>query len=65
MHLVKSGLSEAEEDLFIAKLATELSKYDNTQFYTMHCTGETSYNKLKAIMGSQIEYLSCGDQIKL
>ena len=65
MHLVKSGLSEAEEDAFIAKLAAELMKYDNTQFYTMHCTGETGYNKLKATMGAQIEYLSCGDKIKL
>ena len=65
MHLVKSGLSEAEEDAFIAKLAAELMKYNRTQFYTMHCTGETGYNKLKAIMGGRIEYLSCGDKIEI
>ena len=65
MHLVKSGLSEAEENAFIAQLAAELMKYDKTLFYTMHCTGETGYNKLKAIMGGQIEYLSCGDTITI
>ena len=50
---------------FIDKLAAELMKYDCTQFYTMHCTGETGYNKLKAIIGAQIEYLSCGDKIEI
>ena len=65
MHLVKSGLSEADEDKFIARLAAELMKYNRTQFYTMHCTGEAGYNKLKAIMGGQIEYLSCGDKLQL
>ena len=65
MHLVKSGLCETEEDAFIARLAAELMKYNHTQFYTMHCTGEAGYNKLKAIMGGQIEYLSCGDKIEI
>ena len=65
MHLVKSGLSEADEDAFIAKLAAQLMKQHSTKFYTMHCTGETGYNKLKAIMGDRIEYLSCGDTIEI
>lgn len=61
MHLVKSGLSETEENAFIESLAAELMRYDGTKFFTMHCTGEEQYEKLKSIMGSQIEYLSCGD----
>lgn len=63
MHLVKSGLDEIAENRFIRNLAIELTKYSSTQFYTMHCTGEDQYTKLQSLMGSQIEYLSCGDQI--
>jgi len=29
----------------------------------MHCTGEQQFLKLKEIMNTQIEYLSCGDSI--
>lgn len=63
MHLVKSGLSERDEDRAIATLATELMKYTETKFYTMHCTGEEQYKKLKSLMGTQIDYLACGDKI--
>lgn len=65
MHLVKSGLSKGEEDGFIASLASELMRYEGTTFYTMHCTGEEQYKKLKSIMGNQIEYLACGDSTTL
>lgn len=65
MHLVKSGLNEAEERTFIKSLADELKKYTGTQFYTMHCTGEDQFAQLKSMMGSQIEYLSCGDKVTL
>lgn len=73
MHLVKSGLSEEEENAFIADLAEELMFYTSTglstgpkcKFYTMHCTGVEQYRKLKSIMGERIEYLSCGDSLIL
>lgn len=61
MHLLKSGLTPSEEDRFIERLATELMRYRDTMFYTMHCTGEEQYRKLKSIMGRQIVYLACGD----
>lgn len=61
MHLVKSGLDTNEEDRFIGTLASELMRYESTMFYTMHCTGEEQYKKLKSIMGRQIEYMACGD----
>lgn len=65
MHLVKSGLCETEESAMIASLAKELKRYEGTTFYTMHCTGEEQFVRLKAMMGSQIEYLSCGDYVIL
>lgn len=61
MHLVKSGLNEREEAEFIELLASELMRYSDTMFYTMHCTGEEQYAMLKSLMGDQIEYLACGD----
>lgn len=65
MHLVKSGLDEVSEDTFIKSLANELMKYKDTMFYTMHCTGEEQYNKLRSLMGRQVEYLACGDIIMI
>ena len=57
LHLTKTPI----DDAFISTLAHELMNYDNCTFYTMHCTGTEQYQKLKAIMGNQIEYLSCGE----
>lgn len=65
MHLVKSGLSNDEENAFISTLASELKKYSTTKFYTMHCTGEKQYQKLRNLMGEQIDYMACGDIITL
>jgi len=65
MHLLKSGLNPADEATFIRQLAAELMHYSHTQFYTMHCTGKAYYDKLRSIMGTQITYLSGGDQIVL
>ena len=57
MHLAKTPI----EDAFISTLAHELMRYENCKFYTMHCTGPEQYQRLKAIMHDQIEYLSCGE----
>ena len=65
MHLAKSGLNEADEDAFVRTLATELLKYGNTMFHTMHCTGQEQFLKLKSLMGEQIGYMSCGDSITI
>ncbi len=65
MHLVKSGLNEAEEDAFIGNLADELMRYKQTKFYTMHCTGEDQYRKLRSLMNAQINYLACGDKLTI
>lgn len=65
MHLVNSGLNEADESAFIASLAHELSRYPDTQFITMHCTGSEGYEQLKGLMGNRISYLSCGSQCQI
>ncbi len=65
MHLAKSGLSEADENAFIRHLALRLLEYDGCKYYTMHCTGLEQYDKLKALMGDRIAYMSCGDKIEI
>lgn len=64
MHLVHGSSDAAEEDAFIHSLARHLMHYD-CKFYTMHCTGMEQFQKLRLIMGSQIEYLSCGESIEI
>ncbi len=65
MHLVKSGLSETEEESFIRDLAQYLSSYSDCKFFTMHCTGTMQFEMLRRLMGEQIEYLSCGDSVEI
>ncbi|HHX62846.1 MAG TPA: MBL fold metallo-hydrolase [Epulopiscium sp.] len=36
-----------------------------TKYYTCHCTGIKAYNRLKVIMGDQIEYLSTGSALTI
>lgn len=37
----------------------------HAKYYTCHCTGIESYNRLKTIMGKNIDYISAGDQINI
>ncbi len=60
MHLAKNTDMRA-----IESLADELIKYADTKFYTMHCTGEEQFCRLKSYMGPQIEYLACGDCVTI
>ena len=65
MHLMKNGLSETDENDFIVSLAKELMHYRETTFYTLHCTGDEAYRKLKAQMNGQLHRLTSGDQLVL
>lgn len=65
MHLAKSGLSEGEENAFIHELAAQLMRFSTTKFYTMHCTGLEPFAKLQALMGEQIAYLTCGEELEI
>ncbi|MCR5703607.1 MAG: MBL fold metallo-hydrolase [Eubacterium sp.] len=48
----------------IIDTAKELIRYQ-TQFYTCHCTGEKPYEVMKKIMGYQIKYIHCGEELYL
>ncbi|MCR4735785.1 MAG: MBL fold metallo-hydrolase [Treponema sp.] len=61
-HLLrKSGYEEndyAEQDEIAKKLASYSCK-----FYTCHCTGQEPYERMKAILGDQLEYFHTGNVI--
>lgn len=53
-----------EDPEIIDRLGTYLLS-TKAKFYTCHCTGLESYEKLKGLMGETIDYLSVGSQITL
>jgi 7,8-dihydropterin-6-yl-methyl-4-(beta-D-ribofuranosyl)aminobenzene 5'-phosphate synthase len=57
-----SGGNESLEN--IEKIANYLMK-TKAKYYTCHCTGIEPYNRLKAIMGENIDYLSSGSVIEI
>lgn len=55
-----SGLSEPDDSI------DEIGRYllkTGAKYYTCHCTGLEPYNRLKAVMGDYIDYLSAGRTI--
>ena len=64
-HMMRGGNLFSEEDIEeITATALELKKH-KTIFYTGHCTGEKPYEIMKEIMGDQLNYVHCGEQILL
>ncbi|HZK57857.1 MAG TPA: MBL fold metallo-hydrolase [Clostridia bacterium] len=58
----RSGGDESPE------VIDEIGKYllgTNAKYYTCHCTGIEPYDRLKAVMGDNIEYLSTGSEITI
>ena len=51
-------LDGQESDNELIALGTRLKEnYPQTQFYTSHCTGEIAFQRLKSVMGSQLDTL--------
>ena len=65
MHLVKSGLTEKEEALFVRALSDELLENKGCRYFTMHCTGIPQYDALKRNMRDAIDYMSCGEAVEI
>ena len=63
-HLMKkSGYKQEDIDL-IEKTAWKLKDY-RTKFYTCHCTGEEPYERMKRILGEQIDYVKSGEEVEI
>lgn len=57
----KTGYTE-EDFRDVDQTAYELKK-TKTKYYTGHCTGAEPFAELKKILGDQLEYVHCGDEI--
>ena len=55
-------LKKVEDESELAALG-QLLKNMNIQFYTCHCTGKWQFEQLKKVLGSQLQYLHCGETI--
>lgn len=58
----KDGLYTGDDLYMIIETAMELKK-TKTVFYTGHCTGLEPFAAMKKIMGDQLSYVHCGDEI--
>ena len=62
-HMMKKADYTADEIETIIHTAHELKNCKNTTFYTGHCTGERAFEIMKEIMGDQLVYVHCGDEL--
>lgn len=61
-HMMKKIGHTGEELRNIRDTAQELKRC-HTVFYTCHCTGIPAYETMKEIMGEQLHYVHCGEEI--
>ncbi len=61
-HLYNPTTKESAQKSLLDEIAKELSAYQETKFYTCHCTGKEAFNYLATKMPN-LFYLSCGDEI--
>lgn len=64
-HLYNPVSRRRESNELINSLAQELFHFEDTKYYTFHCTGVTAYKQLKNIIGERIITLSTGSCIEL
>jgi len=63
-HLYNHGTKQNEAPNIVDEIGYFLLE-THSQYYTCHCTGIESYNRLKAVMGENIKYISTGEQLKI
>ncbi len=62
-HMMKKGDYDEIETQTIEDTARELRKWNNTMFYTGHCTGQKAFDIMKEIMGDQLVFVHSGMSI--
>jgi len=63
-HLYNHGTKQNEAPNVVDEIGEFLLE-THSQYYTCHCTGVESYNRLKAVMGENIDYISTGNQLTI
>lgn len=63
-HLYNHGTKQNEAPNVVDDIGNILLE-THSQYYTCHCTGIESYNRLKTVMGENIDYISTGEQLTI
>lgn len=63
-HLFNPVTKKKVPSALLDEIARELQVYDQTKFYTCHCTGKAAYQYLSKQF-QNLSYLSCGDRIEI
>jgi len=63
-HLHNPGTKQNEAPNVVDEIGNFLLE-THSQYYTCHCTGIESYNRLKTVMGKNIDYISTGKQLTI
>ncbi|TVM02612.1 MAG: MBL fold hydrolase [Candidatus Brocadia sp. WS118] len=63
-HLYNHGIKQNEAPNVVDEIGNILLE-THSQYYTCHCTGIESYNRLKTVMGENIDYISTGEQLTI
>lgn len=63
-HLYNRSENSNEDPVIVSRIG-EYLKSTGSKYYTCHCTGIESYNKLKEIMEDKIQYLATGSKITI
>lgn len=63
-HLLNPMTQKAAPDALLDSIAEELQRYEQTKFYTCHCTGLKVFQYLSRRM-KNLSYLSCGEMVEL
>ncbi len=63
-HLYNPTAKKTVADALLDDISAELGRYENTKFYTCHCTGEEAFDYLSKKM-KHLDYISCGDVLEI
>ncbi|MCR4897002.1 MAG: MBL fold metallo-hydrolase [Lachnospiraceae bacterium] len=63
-HLMKKSAYSEEELEEIRDIARELVRYP-TRYVTCHCTGTVAFDVMKEILGDRLEYVHCGEEVRV
>lgn len=63
-HLFNSATKKTVDTVVLGEIAKALKPYQQTQFYTCHCTGTEAFQYLSQQMPN-LSYLSCGETIEI
>lgn len=63
-HLYNPSTRQSESPVVIAEIADYLMR-TGAVYYTCHCTGLESFNRLKELMGDRVNYIATGDVLRL